>query len=147
MGGWLYCRPAPRWVSVAGMPELWVLRRVRAGDLPGLHLSIAPARYRDRVNEARPAAETLATLAGQEAGEPAGVRARLVLASFLMLFVELALIRWTAANNVYLAGATNLVLLASFLGIGIGFLNAKAARIDYLRWAPVSLLVWCLTNR
>src|SRR5262249_9528236 len=29
-------------------------------------------------------------------------RLRLVLASFLMLFVELALIRWTAANVIYL---------------------------------------------
>jgi hypothetical protein len=41
-----------------------------------------------------------------------------------MLFVELALIRWTAANNVYLAFLTNFVLLASFLGIGVGFLRA-----------------------
>jgi hypothetical protein len=59
--------------------------------------------------------------------------------SFLMLFVELALIRWTAANNVYLAPATNFVLLASFLGIGIGFLNARSQR-DFLRWAPLTLL-------
>jgi hypothetical protein len=42
-----------------------------------------------------------------------------------MLFVELALIRWTAANNVYLAFLTNFVLLASFLGIGVGFLRAR----------------------
>jgi len=41
-----------------------------------------------------------------------------------MLFIELALIRWTAANNVYLAFLTNFVLLASFLGIGVGFLRA-----------------------
>ena len=65
--------------------------------------------------------------------------ARLVFASFLMLFVELALIRWIAANNVYVNEATNFVLLASFLGIGIGFLNARAKR-DYARWAPVALL-------
>src|SRR5438309_2001617 len=67
-------------------------------------------------------------------------RARLVFASFLMLFVELALIRWVTANNVYVTKATNFVLLASFLGIGIGFLNARARR-DYLRWTPVVLLV------
>jgi hypothetical protein len=36
--------------------------------------------------------------------------------------------------------ATNFVLLASFLGIGIGFLNARAGR-DYVRWTPVALLV------
>jgi hypothetical protein len=66
-------------------------------------------------------------------------RARLVFASFLMLFVELALIRWVTANNVYVTKATNFVLLASFLGIGIGFLNARTRR-DYLRWTPVALL-------
>ncbi|HXJ28589.1 MAG TPA: hypothetical protein VNH17_22945, partial [Streptosporangiaceae bacterium] len=64
-------------------------------------------------------------------------RRRLAFASFLMLFVELALIRWTAAGNVYLASATNFVLLASFLGIGLGFLNARSNR-DFLRWAPVA---------
>ena len=64
-------------------------------------------------------------------------RRKLAFASFLMLFVELALIRWTAANNVYLASATNFVLLASFLGIGLGFLNARSNR-DFLRWAPVA---------
>jgi hypothetical protein len=69
-----------------------------------------------------------------------GHPARLVFASFLMLFVELALIRWVTANNVYVTKATNFVLLASFLGIGIGFLNARARR-DYLRWTPVALLL------
>src|SRR5215469_18146413 len=43
-------------------------------------------------------------------------QARLIFASFLMLFVELALIRWVTANNVYVTRATNFVLLASFLG-------------------------------
>ena len=61
-------------------------------------------------------------------------RPRLVLASFLMLFVELALIRWTSANNLYLVHLTNFVLLASFLGIGLGFLLApiNADRASYL---------------
>ncbi len=67
-----------------------------------------------------------------------GDRARLVLASFLMLFVELALIRWTAANNLYLTHLTNFVLLASFLGIGLGFLLARS-RIDLFALAPVAL--------
>ncbi len=65
---------------------------------------------------------------------------RLAFASFLMLFVELALIRWVGANNVFVNNATNFVLLASFLGIGIGFLNARAGR-DYTRWTPLALLV------
>jgi hypothetical protein len=67
-------------------------------------------------------------------------RTKLAFASFLMLFVELALIRWTAANNVYVTNATNFVLLASFLGIGIGFLNARSSR-DFVRWAPLALVL------
>ena len=47
-----------------------------------------------------------------------GPRLRLFLLSFLMLFVELALIRWTASDIVYLSYFTNFVLLGSFLGIG-----------------------------
>jgi spermidine synthase len=67
-------------------------------------------------------------------------RARLVLASFLMLFVELALIRWTAANDIFLAHLTNFVLLASFLGIGIGFLLARSER-DLFPFGPPALAV------
>jgi hypothetical protein len=63
-------------------------------------------------------------------------RLRLVLASFLMLFVELALIRWTAANDIFLAHLTNFVLLASFLGIGIGFLLAGSRRDLFPFGAP-----------
>src|SRR5690349_13300343 len=87
-----------------------------------------------------------ATAADQEAANaaaagrtPPSSPVMLGFASFLMLFVELALIRWTAANNVYVTNATNFVLLASFLGIGIGFLNAKSNR-DFVRWAPLALV-------
>lgn len=65
-------------------------------------------------------------------------RGRLVLLSFLMLFVELALIRWTGSNVVYLSYFSNFVLLGSFLGIGIGFLIAKS-RHDLFTWAIVTL--------
>ena len=41
---------------------------------------------------------------------------RLVLLSGLMLFVELALIRWTGSNVVFLSYFSNFVLLGSFLG-------------------------------
>ena len=51
---------------------------------------------------------------------------RLVLLSSLMLFVELALIRWTGSNVIFLAYFSNFVLLGSFLGIGIGFLRARS---------------------
>ncbi|MEA2579645.1 MAG: hypothetical protein QOE83_537 [Actinomycetota bacterium] len=55
-----------------------------------------------------------------------------------MLFVELVLIRWTAASVVYLAYFSNFVLLASFLGIGVGFLRA-GTQTDRSRWAPFAL--------
>ena len=54
------------------------------------------------------------------------VRSRLLLASGLMLFLELALIRWLGANVVHLAYFSNFVLMGSFLGIGLGFLRAAA---------------------
>lgn len=70
--------------------------------------------------------------------DTSSLRLRLVALSFLMLFVELALIRWTAANNVHLAYLTNFVLLASFLGIGVGFLKGNTGR-PLLPWAPATL--------
>src|SRR5947208_11726935 len=78
------------------------------------------------------------TVIHSETPEPEPARWRLVSLSLLMFFVELALIRWTAANNVHLAYVTNFVLLASFLGIGVGFLLAGSTR-ELFRWAPVAL--------
>lgn len=63
---------------------------------------------------------------------------RLILLSFLMLFVELGLIRWTGTYVVYLSFFTNFVLLASFLGVGVGFLRA-GARENLFRFAPLAL--------
>ncbi|HEX9042215.1 MAG TPA: spermidine synthase [Trebonia sp.] len=63
---------------------------------------------------------------------------RLFLLSFLMLFVELALIRWLGALVLYLSYFSNFVLLGSFLGIGIGFLRARS-RVNLFPWAPVAL--------
>ena len=70
-----------------------------------------------------------------------GSRLRLVLLSFLMLFVELGLIRWAGSYNVYLSFFTNFVLLASFLGVGVGFLRARASR-DLFAFAPLALAVF-----
>src|SRR5438876_6989903 len=64
---------------------------------------------------------------------------RLVALSFLMLFLELALIRWTGSNVVSLSYFSNFVLLGSFLGIGLGFLRARRAR-SIFPWAPVALV-------
>ncbi|MBI3647913.1 MAG: spermidine synthase [Actinobacteria bacterium] len=66
-----------------------------------------------------------------------GDRSRLFLASFLMLFVELVLIRWLGAYVVYLSYFSNFVLLGSFLGIGIGFI--RGPRGDWFKWSPVLL--------
>jgi tRNA1(Val) A37 N6-methylase TrmN6 len=78
-----------------------------------------------------------------EDGEKAhwlAVRPRLVLASAFMLFLELALIRWTGSNIVHLSYFTNFVLLGSFLGIGLGFLRVgRSRRQPY--YSPVVLAV------
>jgi SAM-dependent methyltransferase len=73
---------------------------------------------------------------------PWGPRRRLVLASALMLFLELALIRWTGSNVVHLSYFSNFVLLGSFLGIGVGFLRAtRARRLPYYSPIALALLV------
>jgi Spermine/spermidine synthase domain len=68
---------------------------------------------------------------------------RLFALSFLMLFVELALIRWTGAKIVYLSYFSNFVLLGSFLGIGLGFLRVRS-RVNLFPWAPVALALLVL---
>jgi spermine/spermidine synthase len=64
----------------------------------------------------------------------AGVR--LFALSFLILFVELALIRWTTARIIYLSYFTNFVLLGSFLGIGLGFIKRYQG---LFRLAPLAI--------
>src|ERR1700752_2452058 len=54
--------------------------------------------------------------------------ARIFLASFLVLFLEVALIRWMPAYIRLLAYFSNFILLASFLVIGIGCLMAPSRR-------------------
>lgn len=65
------------------------------------------------------------------------VTRRLVLASSLMLFLELALIRWLGANILHLSYFANFVLLGSFLGIGLGFLLSRTPRT----FLPSSLVI------
>jgi len=66
---------------------------------------------------------------------------QLFLASALMLFVELVLIRWSGAYIVYLSYFSNIVLLGSFLGIGVGFLR-RGKRPDLFRWFPLTLVAY-----
>ncbi len=56
-----------------------------------------------------------------------------------MLFVELALIRWTGSNILHLSYFSNFVLLGSFLGIGLGFLRCGRRRDLSTTW-PVALV-------
>ncbi|MCC2593217.1 spermidine synthase [Tessaracoccus sp. OS52] len=71
---------------------------------------------------------------------------RLVLGSSLMLFMELALIRWLGSNVVHLSYFSNFVLLGSFLGIGLGFLIARkpwsVIPITPLLLALLVVIVW-----
>ena len=58
----------------------------------------------------------------------AGVRTRIFLVSFTLLFFELLCIRWIPAYVRYLSYFTNFILLASFLGMGLGILAARRAK-------------------
>lgn len=64
----------------------------------------------------------------------------LFLISLLILFLELAGIRWFPAHVLYLTFFTNVVLLASFLGMSVGCLAAGHRR-NYLTWTPLLLVV------
>jgi len=67
----------------------------------------------------------------------------LFVASFLVLFLETALIRWMPAYVRLLAYFSNFILLASFLGIGIGCLLARG-RPDGSRRNLLPLFPWLL---
>src|SRR5262249_35359781 len=60
----------------------------------------------------------------------------LFIASFLVLFLETAVIRWMPAYVRLLAYFSNFILLASFLGIGIGCLLAPRRR-NLIGWFPL----------
>lgn len=64
----------------------------------------------------------------------------LFLISVLILFLELASIRWFPAHVLYLTFFTNVVLLACFLGMSVGCLAANHRR-RYLAWTPLLLLI------
>lgn len=57
----------------------------------------------------------------------AGAPVRLLLTSATLLFVELLLIRWIPANVTYVGFFSNFLLMASFLGIGVGILLGRRA--------------------
>ncbi len=70
------------------------------------------------------------------------VRVRLVLTSATLLFVELLLIRWIPSNVKYVGFFTNFILMASFLGIGLGILlGRRGRRLPFSPFAPLLFLV------
>src|SRR4029450_2941287 len=64
----------------------------------------------------------------------------LILISSVILFLELACIRWFPAHVLYLTFFTNVVLLASFLGLSLGCLLARARR-DLILATPFLLVL------
>ncbi len=70
-------------------------------------------------------------------------RARIFLISFAMLFFELLCIRWIPSYVRYLSYFNNFLLMASFLGIGLGMLSARRQRFWFPPF-PVLVLVLVL---
>lgn len=66
-------------------------------------------------------------------------RVRLLLTSATLLFVELLLIRWIPSTVKYVGFFTNFLLMASFLGIGVGILLGRSGRK-----LPLSPFAWIL---
>ena len=92
----------------------------------------APAAVRGRLADPR---RPLAVV-----GPLAGPRVRLLLTSFTLLFVELLLIRWIPANVKYVGFFSNALLMASFLGIGVGILlGRRGLRPALSPFAPLLL--------
>src|ERR1051326_2919442 len=80
---------------------------------------------------------------GRDSARPSkmGPRTRIFLLSFTLLFFELLCIRWIPAYVRYLSYFTNFILLASFLGMGLGILAARRAKF---RFPPFPILVLVL---
>jgi len=71
----------------------------------------------------------------------------LFVSSFLVLFLETALIRWMPAYVRLLAYFSNFILLASFLGIGVGCLAAGRRRNLFVWFPLVQLAVILAVDR
>jgi hypothetical protein len=89
-------------------------------------------------DEAPPQGSELpATPAPSETGALVGVR--LAAYSGLILFFELALIRYSAAYVRVFGFYQNFVLIATFLGMGVGLMRARSA--ERLKWVAVPTLL------
>src|SRR3954453_22893585 len=97
---------------------------------------------------ADPSPESVSPDAGQA---PAGRRAylRLLLISFVLLFAELACIRWFGSTVILLTYFTNIVLMACVLGMSVGCLAAARGRnwinaVLPLGLVAIALACWTL---
>jgi len=71
----------------------------------------------------------------------------LFLSSFLVLFLEIALIRWMPAYIRLLAYFSNFILLASFLGCGIGCMLVRSRRNLFALFPLIQLIVMVAVDR
>src|SRR5258707_162806 len=71
------------------------------------------------------------------------LRLQLFVTSFVILFFELACIRWVPAHVRLLSYFMNFILLAAFLGIGVGILAGRRERL-WLPPVPIMVLVLAL---
>jgi len=97
---------------------------------------VAPHHPQNRMKNETPRAVNPA----QENVSPLRAGAELFLISLIILFLELACIRWFPAHVLFLTFFTNTVLLACFLGMSVGCL-ASSRRRNFLNWTPFLLVV------
>jgi len=77
-------------------------------------------------------------------------RVRLVLTSGALLFTELMLIRWIPSTVKYVGFFTNFLLMASFLGIGLGILLGRSGRklaVSPFAWLLFGCVLLVLVSR
>jgi hypothetical protein len=95
-------------------------------------------------------ADTAISVPGHASADLASAGARvnarnLFLTGFLVLFLELACIRWFATTVIFLQFFTNIILLSSFLGMSCGCMAARHRR-DWLGAFPLLALGAVLTG-
>jgi spermidine synthase len=86
------------------------------------------------------------TVSIASSADPWRVSIDLFLISFLVLFFELACIRWLGSTVIFLTFFTNIVLIACFLGVSVGCL-AASRRGDFIRTVvPLALVTAVLAT-
>ncbi len=85
---------------------------------------------------------------GQNMG-PGKVRWQLFLTSFIILYFELICIRWLPAYVRFLGYFMNFIMLASFLGIGLGIIVSRREKLwlpNFFVWAFILVVVTRLSQ-